>query len=341
MRSLKIHGPENLSVEELPTPEPGQDEVRLRMQYVGICGSDLNYYFNGSNGPNTIREPFSFGHEMSGVVDLDPSGRFLPGTPVTVAPASPGRCERGLEKLPHLWVGAGYMGSAANLPHNQGGASEYVVVKDYMVRELPEGLGLLEGSLAEPLAVALRALTVAGDVSEGIAGRRVLISGSGPIGLLVAAACRIRGAESVTSIDMLPEPLARARELGATSTYQVGVNEVPTSSYDIVFECSGSPRAIAPALAAARRSGTVCQVGTLPNRPIEVDLSELELKEIRYVGTFRYNDEIDDAIQMLTKNPQIARVITHVIDADSVVDAFAIARDAAKSGKVVVSLWKE
>ncbi|MCC6495516.1 MAG: zinc-binding dehydrogenase [Propionibacteriaceae bacterium] len=339
MKALRINGPEALTIEDLPLPEPKADEVRLRMHYVGICGSDLNYYYKGGNGPNLIREPFSFGHEMAGIVDLDPSSTYLPGTPVTVAPASPGESQRGLEKLPHLWPRSGYMGSAANLPHNQGGASEYVIVKNFMIRTLPAGLDLLTASLSEPLAVALRALTVATEVAGGIKGRRILVSGSGPIGLLVAVACRIREAESVTVSDVLAEPLARARQLGITSTIQLGTEQVPDSAYDIVFECSGSPAAITPALHAARRAGTVCQVGTIPDRPIELNLAVLETKELRYAGAFRYNDEIDDAVVLLSEHPDIAKVITHVLPASEAVDAFTVARDSAKSGKVVVSLW--
>ena len=90
---------------------------------------------------------------------------------------------------------------------------------------------------------------------------------------------------------------------------------------------------------AVRRQGTVCQVGTLPNAEVPVNLASLEIKEARYVGTFRFNDEIDDAIAMLAEHPEIAGVITHVLPAEQAAEAFAVARDSSKSGKVVVSLW--
>ncbi len=94
MKALKILGPEELVVEDLPLPEPADDEVRVRMQYGGICGSDLHYYFLGRNGAFEVTEPFTPGHEMSGVVDLDPSGTWAPGTPVTIAPATFGTPQR-------------------------------------------------------------------------------------------------------------------------------------------------------------------------------------------------------------------------------------------------------
>lgn len=335
MKSLKILGPQDMVVQDLPVPEPGPDEVRVRIHYVGICGSDLNYYFRGANGPNTVREPFSFGHEMSGVVDADPSGTYAPGTPITIAPASPGRPVAGLEDKSYLWPGSHYMGSAANLPHDQGGASEYVLIKRYMVRALPESVSLEHGALAEPLAVALHALAVAG----GVEGRDVLVSGAGPIGLLVAGAAKILGARSVTSSDMLAVPLERARRIGADRTIQLGQESPEDSGYDIVFECSGSPRAVEPAIRAARRTGTVCQVGTLPDEEISVNIAHLETKEIRYVGSFRYDAEIDDAVTMIAQHPRITTAVTHTFPADQAAEAFKVARDSTQSGKVLVSMW--
>jgi L-idonate 5-dehydrogenase len=85
MKTLKIHGAENIAIEQADVPEPADDEVRVRMQYGGICGSDLHYYFHGRNGAFVVNEPFTPGHEMSGVVDLDPSGRWAAGTRVTIA----------------------------------------------------------------------------------------------------------------------------------------------------------------------------------------------------------------------------------------------------------------
>ena len=86
MKTLKIHGAEQITIEDAPVPEPAADEVLVRMMYGGICGSDLHYYFHGRNGAFVVTEPFTPGHEMSGVVERDPSGKWAPGTPVTIAP---------------------------------------------------------------------------------------------------------------------------------------------------------------------------------------------------------------------------------------------------------------
>ena len=335
MKALTIHGKMQITQDETPTPEPGEGEIRLRMAYAGICGSDIHYYFNGANGEYIVKEPLVPGHEVSGTVDLDPSGAFVPGTPVTVHPATFGESEPGIEDRRHLWPGGSYLGSASTWPHTQGGMSEYLLVRKDMVRVLPKGLSLERAALAEPLAVALHAIHISG----GVKGKRVLISGSGPIGLLGAAAALAKGAKEVTSTDVLTGPLKRARQLGVQKTIHVGVEEIPEMAYDIVFECSGVPAAVSSALVAARRAGIVVQVGMLPNETKPINLSPLISKEVEYRGCFRFDNEIDDAITLLANDPNIQKVITHIVEASQVVEAFEAAKNSETSGKVLVSLW--
>ena len=105
MRAAFIESKEALDLAEVDTPEPGEGQVRIRVDYVGICGSDLHYYFEGANGAFVVREPLVPGHELSGRVDLDPLDEFETGAPVTVHPATFGTPSRGLEDSPHLWPG--------------------------------------------------------------------------------------------------------------------------------------------------------------------------------------------------------------------------------------------
>lgn len=335
MRAIVINGKLDLAEAEVPTPEPGEGQVRLRMAFGGICGSDLHYYNEGANGEYVVREPLVPGHEVSGTVDLDPSGELAPGTPVTVHPARFGTPEPGIEDRRHLWPGGSYLGSASTWPHTQGGMSEYLVVEKDMVRVLPGTLPLRRAALAEPLAVALHAIVVAG----GVAGKRVLVSGSGPIGLLAAAAALAKGAAEVVATDVLTGPLERARALGVHGTVQVGVEEIPAAAFDVVLECSGVPAAISPALVGARRAGIVVQVGMVPNEARPVNLAPLVSKELQLRGTFRFDDEIDEAVAILDATPSIDQVITHTLPAGRALEAFAAAKDSERSGKVVVSLW--
>ncbi|WP_432534143.1 zinc-binding dehydrogenase [Kineococcus arenarius] len=336
MRAVRIHGERDLRAEEVPLPEPGPGRVRLRMAYAGICGSDLHYFAHGANGEFVVREPLVPGHEVSGTVDADPSGELAPGTPVTVHPATFGPDAPGLEGLPHLRPGGAYLGSASTWPHTQGGMSEFLVVDRSMVRVLPEGLSLRAAALAEPLAVALHAVTIAGDVT----GRRVLVSGSGPIGLLVAAAALERGAGEVVSTDVLAGPLQRARALGVHGTVRIGEQEVQREGFDVVLECSGVPVAVSAALVAARRAAVVVQVGMVPNEPRPVNLAPLVSKELQLRGTFRFAGEIDEAVRVLAADPALERVVTHEFPLARAAEAFAVAADSEVSGKVLVSLGR-
>ncbi|MDF2918884.1 MAG: L-idonate 5-dehydrogenase [Microbacterium sp.] len=334
MKTLAIHGKQDIRWEDRQAPEPDPGQVRLRVAFVGICGSDLHYYFHGANGEYTIREPLTPGHELSATVDLDPSGRWAPGTPVTVHPARFGPDVAGLEAHPHLRPGGDYLGSAAADPHRQGGASEYLLVEDFMIRELPAGLRLERAALAEPLAVALHAVGIAGD----IAAVRVLVVGAGPIGLLVAAAAERAGAGAVGVSDVRAEPLARARRLGAVEGYLVGRDTIPDESFDIVFECSGVGAALTQAVRAVRRAGRIVQVGMLPDAEIGVNLARLLSKEITIRGAFRFADEIDDAVSMLASSDALDTVVSDVVPAADAVRAFDLARDSSRSAKVLLSL---
>lgn len=332
MRAAVIHGRENLTVEDVPTPQPREGEVRIRVGFVGICGSDLHYFFHGANGENVVREPLVPGHELAGWVDLDPSGAHAEGTPVTVHPARFGVPVAGLDAEPHLWPGGSYLGSAGTMPHTQGAMSECIVVDERMLRELPATLPVRRAALAEPLGVALHAVARAGNVD----GARVLVSGAGPIGTLVAVAAAHRGAEHVTVSDLRQEPLERARQLGADRTVVAGDSEAADEAYDVVFECSGAPQAVSAAAKAVRPRGTVVQVGMLADRDQPVNLAPMVSKEAQLVGTLRFVDEIDVAIDLLDSDTGIERVVTHDFGLDDVVQAFSTARDATMSGKVLV-----
>ncbi|MEV5040747.1 L-idonate 5-dehydrogenase [Microbacterium sp. LMI1x-1-1.1] len=333
MDAVVIGGKLDLTVADHPVPEPDAGQVRVRVAYVGICGSDLHYYSEGANGAFVVTEPLVPGHELSGWVDLDPDGRFAPGTPVTVHPARFGP-EGPIPVEPHLRPGGSYLGSAATTPHTQGAMSEYLVVDAGMIRTLPADLPVRRAVLAEPLAVALHGAGRAGS----LAGARVLVCGAGPIGLLAVVAAQEAGAASVEITDLLPEPLERARALGADAVWRVGEEEIPSDAYDVILECSGAAPAVSSAIAAVRRRGTIVQIGMLPNQPVGVNIAPLISKEATLTGAFRFLDEIDEAIEVLRRRPEIEAVITHEFRPDAAVDAFETARRSAESSKVVVAM---
>lgn len=333
MDAVVIGGKLDLTVADHPVPEPDAGQVRIRVGYVGICGSDLHYYSEGANGAFVVTEPLIPGHELSGWVDLDPSGLLSAGTPVTVHPARFGP-EGSAPVEPHLRPGGSYLGSAATTPHTQGAMSDYLVVDAGMIRTLPSDLPVRRAVLAEPLAVAIHGAGRAGS----LAGARVLVCGAGPIGLLAVVAAQEAGAASVEITDLLPEPLERARALGVDGVWRVGEGEVPSDVYDVVLECSGAAPAVSSAIAAVRRRGTVVQIGMLPNQPVGVNIAPLISKEATLTGAFRFLDEIDEAIEVLSRRPEIEAVITHEFRPDAAIEAFETARRSAESSKVVVAM---
>lgn len=334
MRAVKIHGKESITLEELPIPQPRPGQVLIKVAYVGICGSDLHYYFDGYNGTFVVKEPLIPGHEFSGVVVQAPGTDLAPGTNVAVHPAQFGPDVPGLEDRPYLRAGGSYLGSASTWPHTQGGMAEYLVVEAGMIRVLPDGLSLYRAALAEPLAVALHGINIAGDIQ----GKSVLISGAGPIGLLSAFAAQERGAASVTMTDVLAEPLQQALKIGADAVIQIGEAEVPSSQFDISIECSGAIQALSTAIEATKPAGIVVMQGMAGPGPQPIVIGPAMNKELQLRGSFRFHDEITDAVEILARSPHVEQVITHTFAAADVVEAFEMARDSSKSSKVLVQM---
>ena len=318
MKAVYIKGKEDLEIADVPVPEPGPGQVRIAVEYVGICGSDLHYYFNGANGTFVIREPLIPGHEMSGHIDLDPQGEWAPG----------------MENLRHLRPGGSYLGSASTWPHTQGAMAEYMLVNRDMIRLLPESVSTRTAALVEPLGVVLHGINMIGDLS----GAKVLVSGSGPIGLLAGFAAKQRGAAHLTCSDVLDGPLERAKKVGADEVINVINDKLPENAYDVILECSAAAPAVTSCLQAAKPRGRIAQIGMFPGTPVSVALAPLSQKELTWVGTMRFDNEVDEAIAMIAEAPDVAEVITHVIGVDQALEAFAIAKDSQVSGKVLVAL---
>lgn len=334
MKAVYIKGKEDLEITDVPVPEPGEGQVRIAVEYVGICGSDLHYYFNGANGTFVVREPLIPGHEMSGHIDYDPEGEWAPGTKVTLHPATFGPDKPGMENLRHLRPGGSYLGSASTWPHTQGAMAEYMLVWRDMIRVLPEGVSTRTAALVEPLGVVLHGINMVGDLT----GADVLVSGSGPIGLLAGFAAKQRGAAKVSFSDVLDGPLDRAKAIGADAVINVANEKLPENTYDVILECSAAPPAVSACMVAAKPRGRIAQIGMFPGTPVSVALAPLSQKELTWIGTMRFDNEVDEAIEMIAAAPDVAGVITHVIGVDQALEAFNTAKDSQISGKVLVAL---
>ena len=189
-------------------------------------------------------------------------------------------------------------------------------------------------ALAEPLAVAIHGVKLAGDLH----GKRVLISGSGPIGLLTVVAAKYFGAEHVTATDLFDSALGRAESVGADETINVSQMQLPEEGFDLVFECSGAPKALSNAIKSSKRGGTIVQIGMIASgaQPIEIGL--LVTKELRLQGAFRFNDEMDTALEILQNQRDVEKSISHTFALSDIREAFEVAQNAQLSGKVLIEL---
>jgi L-idonate 5-dehydrogenase len=272
----------------------------------GICGSDLHYFASGRVGSFVLQEPLVLGHEVVGVVEDDPTGTFESGARVAVHPATPDRiCPECLAGTPNVCRHGRYLGSAATLPHTQGAFAEQIAVRPDQLRRLPEDLPMIRAVLAEPLAVGIHAINRAG----GVAGKRVLVTGAGPIGLLAAGAA-----------------------------VALGTGVVESESADVVLEASGAPAALTTAVVAVARRGTIIQIGMLPGEPRPVALAPLIAKEASLLGAFRFDTELDEAIALLAARAELGTVVSHRYPLDDALTAFEVAADASRSSKVVLDL---
>jgi L-idonate 5-dehydrogenase len=322
VKAVVVHGADDLRVDDLPDPVPREGEVLVAMEWGGICGSDISYWRNGSSGTAVLKRPLVLGHEVAGrIAGIGPgvSGVSV-GQPVTVHPAT---------------AAGGYFGSAACDPHTDGGFSELRVVRAEQIRMLPSNVDTEHGALAEPLAVAMHAVNRAGEAR----GRDVLVNGAGPIGALVVAAAKYAGAASVTAADVADVPLKIAQAMGADEVINVGAREELPVDIELVFEASGAVAALGAVLNATARGGTIVQVGNLPGKAVPASLGDLVTREITWVGSYRFVDEITDAVAAMENGLDVTPLITHRYPINEAVQAITVAADRdSGSGKVLLHL---
>jgi L-idonate 5-dehydrogenase len=337
-RALVAHSAGDVRVERIPLESPAADEAIIRVAYGGICGSDLHYWKHGAAGQSILREPMVLGHEVVGVVEraADDGDGPAKGMAVAVHPARYGSSpQRYPESRPNISAAVSYLGSAAQLPHTPGAFAEHVVLPVGMLRVLPAELSLRTAALLEPASVAWHAVSRAGNV----AGRKVMVIGTGPIGALIVAVARARGAAEVTAVDVHPRPLEIAKKLGAARTILASdESALATADPDIVLESSGSPRGLSTAISAATRGGRVVLVGLLPDGDLPVPIATAITRELDLVGSFRFHDEMTSVIEAMALGQlHVEPVITHQFPLERALVALETAADSAISGKVLLS----
>ena len=246
MLALVAHAAKDLRIEERPAAAPGEGEISVRIAFGGVCGSDLHYYNHGGFGTVRIKQPMILGHEIAGVVEAVGAAceRINVGDRVAVNPSVPcNRCRYCLEGRQNQCLDMRFYGSAMRFPHVQGAFRERLVCWEAQAHLAPANVSLEEAAMAEPLAVALHAVRRAGSLT----GKRVLVSGSGPIGALSAIAARRAGAAEIVVTDIADGALAFAGRIGVDRTINVARDPAAMDAYkadkgyfDVLFEASGA-----------------------------------------------------------------------------------------------------
>jgi L-idonate 5-dehydrogenase len=338
-RVCRLYGQADLRIETDEVAEPGPGQVLLAVAAGGICGSDMHYLSDGGIGTIRVREPIILGHEASGVVAAVGDGVDLlsPGDKVAINPSRPcGECSYCAEGLPMHCLNMRFNGSAMRLPHEQGLFRDRIVVDATQCIGLPTEADLGAVACAEPLAVCLHAARMAGD----IAGKRVLVTGAGPIGSLCVAVAAAAGAFEIVVTDLHDAVLSIAKKLGATRVINVARDGAEMERYsegkghfDLVFECSAAQAAMKSAIMALRPRGVLIQVGVVGDTPLPINA--LVAKEIRLQGSHRFHEEFAEAVDEITSGRiNVAAIITARYPVENAKEAFAAAVDRSRSVKV-------
>ncbi|EOH6072891.1 L-idonate 5-dehydrogenase [Burkholderia cenocepacia] len=342
MQALVIHAPLDLRIEDVPTPEAGPDQMLIRVRAGGICGSDLHYYHHGGFGTVRIKEPMVLGHEVSGVVSRVGANvrGFAPGQRIAISPSRPcGSCEYCQQGLQNHCIDMRYYGSAMRTPHVQGAFRQEVVIDSTQAHCVADTVSDAEAAMAEPLSVALHAVRRAGP----LLGKRVLVTGCGPIGSLIVAAARRAGAATIVATDVNAMPLDSARQVGADITVNVaddpsGLERFSTGkgTFDVLFEASGNAAALRAAFDVLRPRGIVVQVGLGGDSALPMNV--IVAKEFDLRGAFRFHEEFAVAVELLNKGlVDVKPLISDIFPYQECVQAFQTAGDRTKAMKVLLT----
>lgn len=329
MKAARWHAAKDIRVEETEIPSPKDDQVKIEVKFAGICGSDLHEYnhgpqlipfdkpypLNGHQGTTTL------GHEFSGVVVETGKNvkRVKKGDRVTVEPifrnpSSP-FIERGEYNLAEP---LGFVGLTAN-----GAFAKYVVVEDYMVHKIPDSMTYEQGAIVEPAAVAAYGIQQSGLKM----GDTILVSGAGPIGLLVVQVAVATGASQIFVSDLSEARLKKAKEVGATHTFDARdknipqrIKEITGLGVDVFIDAAGVQASFDTGINSLRNGGTAVLVALFAKEVIHDALNQA-LKELTLKGIIGYRNIFPQVIALISSGRlPVEKLVTSVISLDEIIE---------------------
>lgn len=318
-----------IEVQDVGDPALGPRDALVRMEAVGVCGSDTAYFTVGYIGDWVVDGPIILGHECAGQVVAvgDEVSQVAVGDRVAIEPGKPCRdCEECMAGRYHLCPRLVFFAT----PPYDGSLVQQMAIDERQLFRLPEGMSYEEGALCEPLSVGIwachRAHLEPGD--------RVLVTGAGPVGLLAAQVALAFGASSVTVADVMEFRLDMARRLGF-ATERAG--EGSSRDFDVLLECSGAPTALADGLWRLRTNGRAAMVG-MPKQDVTLALSRLNVNELTIGLVNRYSHTWPTAIELVSSGRvDVASLVTHRFALDETADALMLAKHVPDSVKAVIS----
>jgi D-xylulose reductase len=334
VKALVLEAKHELSLRDFPIEREealGPKDVRIKLHTVGICGSDVHYYTHGAIGPFVVREPMILGHEASGVVvETGPEVRALKvGDRVCMEPGVPDPDSRAtrlglynVDPAVRFWA----------TPPIHGVLRPTVVHPELFTYRLPDNVSFAEAAMVEPLAVGVHGATKA-EIRPGDVG---VVIGAGPIGLVTALAALAAGCARVYVSDVDERKLALAASLGPITPVNVARDDLARTvldgtdgwGADVVFECSGSPRAAAGVFDPLCPAGRVVFIGG-QSEPIAYDVGKAMVREARVEHVFRYAHVFPRCIAMLASGAiDVKPLITRTFGFDESVAAFELAASA-------------
>jgi 2-desacetyl-2-hydroxyethyl bacteriochlorophyllide A dehydrogenase len=331
MKQIRVHGPNDWRLDDVPDPDPGPRDALVRVVACGICGTDVSYVHMGS----LTGKPMPIGHEMAGIVEwvgAEVTGIAV-GDRVIVCPSD---------------AGDGTIGNGGET----GGLTPLLLVRNAAgVRRLfrvPDGMSLTTAALAEPLAVGMHAVNQA----EAKVGDKVAVFGCGPIGLMATATLADRGIDNVVAIDFSSARLELARAVGAAHVLDPSKVDVweelkrihgiapfrfgPTAATDVFIEASGADKVIGDVLKNGCVGGRLVVVA-LHHRPVATSYLNLLMKQFTIRGAMEYPARFEDAIELLARR-DLSGLITHTMSIEAFGEGLAVLEGSKDCGKVMITI---
>jgi len=342
MKAIVIHAAKDLRIEDRPKEAAGPGQVEIALEAGGICGSDLHYYNHGGFGTVRVKEPMILGHEVAGKITSLGAGvsGLAVGDRVAISPSRPcNHCRYCLKGQQNQCLNMRFYGSAMPFPHIQGAFRQSLVAESWQCHKIAEGISIHEAAMAEPFAVTLHAVNRAG----GLLGKRVLVTGCGPIGALAIISARAHGAREIVATDVMDGVLKLASRIGADRVINVAGHPEELQAYnadkgtfDVMFEASGNVRAVRSGLEALAPRGILVQLGL--GGDISIPQNMIVAKEIEIRGTFRFHEEFGLAVDLINQRRiDLSPLLTGVYDLKDAVEAFETANDRSRSMKVQIA----